>query len=146
MSTNDQDSRITDRLPPKSPASHGGGDRVTERLPRAADKHPVDGRVTTRLEKKTAGPGLATESRPRRLVDGRFLVEDGPLGRETGEARVYRCRDLHTGETVAVKLYKAQVKPKEDVLASLVNLDHPGLVGLRSYGWWEERFFEVQEF
>ncbi|MFH1137142.1 MAG: serine/threonine-protein kinase [Pseudomonadota bacterium] len=146
MAGEDKDRGVTDRLPRRGPAAPSDCDvRVTDRLPGADAARPDGERVTTRLEKPGAGPGPASIP-PRQLINGRFLVEDGPLGRETGEAQVFRCRDLHSGETVAVKLYRDHIKPKEDVLASLVNLDHPGLVGLRSYGWWDNRFFEVQEF
>ena len=154
----EREERITERLPQE------GSERVTERLPGSGE-----GRVTERLPEAPEGGGV-TERLPdeegreipfkvipaeaprtgllksAEIVDGRYEVEEGPLADKTGEAELYRCLDHQTRETVALKYYRAEVTPKNEVLKSLVNLEHPNLVALRGYGQWGGHFYEVQEF
>jgi serine/threonine-protein kinase len=68
-----------------------------------------------------------------RLVAGRYQLEE-LLGRG-GMGAVYRGRDTHTGESVAVKELRDELHTAPDLLArfrreaeSLRRLDHPGIV------------------
>lgn len=154
--------RVTDRLPDVGGDAPGGPGKVrpevqvTDRLPddsRINETHELDNsRVTDRL------PGLSEPATPDEIshkivhepsgeiIAGRYRILEGPVGRETGEAQVFICRDLRIDKQVALKLYKANLSPKRQVMDRLLNMDHPGLVGLRDYGEWGSRFYEVQEY
>lgn len=80
------------------------------------------------------------------LVDDRFRVEEGPLGMPTSEADVFRCTDTQTGEVVALKLYKENVSPKQDILNALMNVRHPDIITLRAHGTWAGHFYEVMDY
>ncbi len=145
--------RVTERLP---------DERVTERLPEEAEPDLPQGRVTERffegavtdrLDFEEAPPGAA-EARPAvtgvlhagELVDDRYRVEEGPLGVPTGEAELYRCEDMETGEAVALKMYHERMSPKTTVLDNLLHMHHPDVVTLRAYGEWAGRFYEVMDY
>ncbi len=82
-----------------------------------------------------------------KIIADRYQIEEGPLGGNTGEAEVFRCLDLHdNGATMAVKIYRIDIKPEESILDQLRNLDHPDLVRLLSHGEWQGRFYEVMEY
>ena len=119
-------------------------ERVTQRLPeeRATDRFEPRGAAQPEAAAQAAPPGLAEGE----LVDDRYRVEAGPIGTATGEAEVYRCADAETGETVALKFYRANVSPKADILDSLLNLQHPDVVTLHAYGAWAGRFYEVMDY
>jgi eukaryotic-like serine/threonine-protein kinase len=71
------------------------------------------------------------------LVDGRFTVED--LAGQGGMGHVYRARDGHSGERVALKLLRG-VSSRESLqrfqreAALLSQLRHPGLVAYVAHG------------
>ncbi len=83
---------------------------------------------------------------PGAVLADDYRIEAGPLGGPTGEAEVYRCHDLRGDRTVAVKLYRHALQPKQAVIAQLQGLSHPNIVGLMSYGQWQGRFYEVMEY
>ncbi|MEW5722304.1 MAG: serine/threonine-protein kinase [Thermodesulfobacteriota bacterium] len=145
MTGKDGKDRVTDRLPGAGPARPA---RVTDRLPETSDAEPK-ARVTDRLDtmpRPETAPPPSWRVGPGQIVNGRYRLEEGPLGQDTGEAQVYRCLDRRTSEEVALKLYKPGLSPKPEVVEGLHHLDHPNLVGLRDYGDWEGRFYEVLEF
>ena len=80
------------------------------------------------------------------LVDDRFRVEEGPLGMTTGEADIFRCTDTRTGEPVALKLYRENISPKQDILNTLMNIRHPDIITLKGYGIWAGHFYEVMDY
>jgi hypothetical protein len=82
---------------------------------------------------------------PDAMVAGRYRVLAGPLGGVSGEAEVYRCRDEHSEEELAVKLYRHDATPKEAVIQRLEGLAHPYILRLLAHGHWQGRFFEVSE-
>jgi hypothetical protein len=113
---------------------------VTQRFPSKRE----EGRVTERFE--TSGGGVPVGTlRPRELVAGRYRMLAGPLGGITGEAEVYRCRDEHLERELAVKLYRYDAHPKEEVIRQLEGLAHPRVLRLLAHGRWAGRFFEVTE-
>ena len=138
---------ITDRIKSDRP-------NVTERLSRdralvsdrLADRRPP---ITECLEKNGVrrqdfqsrfGPDLGD------VIADRYLVQKGPLVERTGEALVFQGQDQVTNELVAVKVYKTDFAPKEEVLEDLLNVEHPNVVALKDYGLWAGHFFEVMEF
>ncbi len=128
--------RATERF-----SEDAGAERATARFD--------GGRATARFD--ADGAESAVVSRPGRLapgerIDGRYLIDAGPIGRPTGEAEVYRCTDDVTGETVALKVYYDKIVPKEEILRSLLAMRHPDVVGLRAVGVWSDRCYEVMDF
>ncbi len=134
--------RVTQRFEP-NPV----GDRVTVRFP----MDPVTERFVPDATNVDAGapavPARAPVSlRVGELVDDRYRIEEGPLGEPTGEAEVFRCLDTGTNESVALKYYLDNIKPKDNILQSLINVHHPDVVTLRAYGTWAGRFYEIMDF
>ncbi|CAK0756799.1 Non-specific serine/threonine protein kinase [Gammaproteobacteria bacterium] len=80
------------------------------------------------------------------LVADRYRVLEGPLGSISGEAEVFRCHDEHSATEVAVKIYRCQARPKEEVIAQLQGVRHPHVLCLLTIGQWRERFYEVAEY
>ena len=98
----------------------------------------------------TGGDDPPPAAIPFEYIAGRYRVEH-PLGRTGGEATLYLCQDEnlpagHSDRTVVVKLYRPELKPKDEVIAQLRHLSHPDLVQIRDTGIWEERFFEILEY
>ena len=81
----------------------------------------------------------------RALIADRYRPLD-ELSQRGGEADAYRCRDEETGDIVVVKIYRANLQPKKQVLDQLKGLRHEDLVALLDYGTWQGRFFEVMEY
>ena len=135
--------------PGRNTAESGATQRLPDQTASPVEPETVDPGATQRLDRR---PGL--EPRPwdtgvlaaGEVVDGRYRVEEGPLGGPSGEGQVFKCQDLSTGETTVLKFYKIDLSPKKQVMENLLNLDHPNLVGLRAFGQWAGRFYEVQEF
>ncbi|MCP4149664.1 MAG: serine/threonine protein kinase [bacterium] len=164
-----EDSRVTDRM-------EADDNRATDRMEtddnRATDRMEADNnRATDRMETEAkratdrmvagghfsgnmAQPATAQKTQDSRrwglkkdeLVDGRFRVKEGPLGKRTGEAELFKCKDTMTGQTVALKFYHHNVLPKEDVMKQLIGLDHPDIVSLKAFGLWKGRFYEAMEY
>lgn len=141
----------TQRLPGRDRPGDRG--RSTDRLPGQAEKHRDLTTEAATIDNSTlenAAELLAAWDKnllpTGDVMAGRFQVLEGPIGEESGEAQVYRCLDLETMEEVALKVYKANLLPKREVLENLVSLEHPSLVALRDFGHWDGRFYEVQEF
>ena len=89
-------------------------------------------------------PSLGTLSPGIEIAD-RYLVEN-EIAMIGGEADVFCCRDKETGRKVAVKVYRAEIRPKEELLQKLQTLDHEHLIKLLAFGMWSDRFFEAMEF
>lgn len=138
MAEKKDEKRVTRVLPRKN-------DRVTEKLPESGYQPDRDPGRSHQPDSKPAS-WSRTVLQIDEIVDGRYLVLTEPIGEETGEAQVFKCTDLQTQQEVALKLYRTDVFPKKEVMENLVNLDHPNLVGLRGYGQWTGRFYEIQEF
>ena len=107
--------------------------------------------VTRRYPDDAAAAAPAPRTSPDALPPGAVLADDyrieaGPLGGTTGEADVYRCHDLLRDRTVAVKLYRHTLQPKQAVIAQLQGLSHPNIIRLMSHGQWRGRFYEVMEY
>lgn len=80
------------------------------------------------------------------LVDDRFCIEEGPIGGDTGEAEIFKCKDENTGLSIALKMYRFKIMPKQSVLEQFLLLNHPDIVSLKAYGRWMDRFYEAMEF
>lgn len=78
------------------------------------------------------------------FVDRRYRVLE-PAAIQGSEADVFKCKDVVTGQVVAVKLYRGEFKPDVEVLDRLVGIGHEGVVALNGYGSWNGRFYEVME-
>ncbi len=111
---------------------------VTRRYPDAEAAAAPAAEGTPRARPGTPPPGSV-------LADD-FRIEAGPLGGTTGEAEVYRCYDLVRDRTVAVKLYRHALQPKQAVITQLQGLSHPNIIRLISHGQWRGRFYEVMEY
>jgi serine/threonine protein kinase len=152
MSDN-SDSPVTQRL------SGGAADDVTQRMapstaaPATArfdgGEHDLAGArlkpVTARLQ-ETAPLMAALHLQTGLQIADRYRVEAGPLGGISGEAEIYRCHDEQNGMEVAVKLYRHNTAPRQEVLKNLLGLVHPDIVSIKAYGSWSGRFYEVMEF
>lgn len=79
------------------------------------------------------------------FVAGRYRVLEGPLGLQSGEAEVYRCLDEQLKKEVAVKIYRYDATPKQEVIVQLAGLAHPNILQLHGFGHWAGRFYEVTE-
>jgi len=81
------------------------------------------------------------------LIAGIYEVEAGPLTPSHSKANVYRCRNKQTGEAVAVKLRQDTLKSEaKKCITQLLNLSHPHILPLQSYGQWEDYFYTVTPF
>lgn len=130
---------VTQRAIPKAPARAVA---TTQRMPPPNSRE----QVTLRLPAPDSVPPKNTSKKPVIIAD-RFRVTGKPMGGgATGEAEVYPCEHTETGEIVALKLYRYYAEPKESILAQLINLNHPNVVTLKTYGIWQGRFYEVMEF
>lgn len=78
-------------------------------------------------------------------IAGRYQVE-GELTVSGGEADVFFCRDKEADRKVAVKVYRAEIRPKEELLEKLKGFDHENLIRLLNFDTWNKRFFEAMEF
>src|SRR5678815_2947171 len=70
------------------------------------------------------------------VLDGRFEIEE--RAGAGGMGQVYRCRDVHTGERVAVKMLRGAATSYQARFAletrTLAQLSHPGIVGYIGHG------------
>lgn len=132
---------------------NGEEPRFTERFPeeRATERFD-EPRATARFE-EAASSDAATRSAPApgalvpgETVDGRYRVEEGPVGEPSGEAVVYRCADLEGGGAVALKHYHEKMSPKASVVAQLLSIRHRDIVAIRGWGVWAGRAYEVMDY
>lgn len=131
---------VTQRAP--APKISSSSVATTQRMPSVANEQ-----VTLRLPAPDAKPAAAKVTKSPVIIADRFRVTGKPLGGgATGEAEVYPCEHTETGDIVALKLYRYYAEPKESILAQLINLNHPNVVSLKTYGIWQGRFYEVMEF
>ncbi len=118
---------------------------VTDRF---SEERPTDRfepfRVTDVLPEARAATAIVLSQ--GELVDDRFRIEEGPIGMATGEADIFRCTDTKTGETLALKLYREHVAPKQDILNMLMNVRHPDIITLRAFGTWAGHFYEAMDY
>lgn len=121
-------------------------DGVTRRYIDPVTLRYVPEGVTLRYESSTAIPFRDSSAKGGILVAERYRVLAGPLGGLSGEAEVFRCRDEHSAMEVAVKLYRYQARPKEEVIRQLQGIHHPHVLCLLAVGHWNERFYEVSEY
>ena len=125
--------------------------RFTERFPeeRATERFD-EPRATARFEE--AAPGESPRQAPAgtlspgETVDGRYRVEEGPIGDASGEAVVYRCTDLESGGDVALKHYHDKMAPKQAVVELLLSIRHRDVVAIRGWGAWGGRAYEVMDY
>jgi serine/threonine protein kinase len=133
--------------------TYSSSSRVTWRMPDSPiTRRMVEEAVTTRLSTKrdTTRNGSSTADvltlKPDDLVEKRFRVIEGPLGKNAGEAEIFKCQDELLKEVIILKLYRYQIFPRKEVLDKLVQIRHPNLIGLKQYGYWNGRFYEIMEY
>jgi len=78
-------------------------------------------------------------------IAGRY-VNPVPLSRQGGESDVFLCKDRKANSQVVVKLYRSNIKPKDDILKKLKGIKHVDVISLLDYGTWDNRFYEVMEY
>ncbi len=106
----------------------GGLTQDQEPVPAKADVYPSLGVVA-------AGTSIA----------GRYVVE-AEVPAFGGEADVFVCRDKESGEKVAVKVYRANIQPKAELMSMLRDLRHENIVSLLDFDSWGGRFLEVMQY
>ncbi|MFO7882520.1 MAG: serine/threonine-protein kinase [Kosmotogaceae bacterium] len=79
------------------------------------------------------------------VIANRYKVVE-EISTQGGEADVFRCQDLHDHKEVAVKIYRAHLKPKKELQEVMLNLSHDNIVKLLNFDLWNGRFFEVMEY
>jgi serine/threonine protein kinase len=79
------------------------------------------------------------------LIKSRYEVVDR-LGKPSGEAIVYLCKDTKNNSNVVVKLYHQGFSAKEEIIKMLVNITHEDIINVIDYGYEQEQFYEVMEF
>ncbi|MDW7651690.1 MAG: serine/threonine-protein kinase [Bacillota bacterium] len=62
------------------------------------------------------------------------------------QADVYLCDDTDTGTTVVVKVYRQNIRPKENILQKLKENRHPNLIQYLEFQAWGKRYLEVMEY
>jgi len=127
-SENGEEPRFTERFPEERATERFDEPRATARFEEAApaDKAPP------------SAPGALV---PGETVDGRYRVEEGPVGEPSGEAVVYRCADLEGGGAVALKHYHEKMSPKASVVSQLLSIRHRDIVAIRGWGVWVGRAY-----
>lgn len=78
------------------------------------------------------------------FIDRRYRILE-PAAIQGSEADVFKCKDVVTGQIVAIKLYRGDFRPNTDVLDEIVGIRNEGLVNLNGYGSWDGRFYEAME-
>ena len=80
------EAQVTSRLPAAS---------ITDRLPSVAVTERFETVQVTEILKGLSSPQLleALRLKPGELVAERYRVKEGPLGKATGEAEIFRCQD-----------------------------------------------------
>src|SRR5262245_39831133 len=68
------------------------------------------------------------------------------LAQYTGEADIYLCSEVESGQEVAVKLYRGSEGAKDEVLRVLRGIQHPDVVTLIDYGVWQGHLYEAMEY
>ncbi len=104
--------------------------------------------VTTRIDSQASvlGSRDAITLKENDLVENRYRVTEGPLGGNAGEAEIFKCRDELSDEIIILKLYRFYIYPHKEVLDKLAEIQHPHLIGLKHYGYWNSRFYEIMEY
>ena len=140
---------ITQRMLAEEPVTRRAPqeDGITRRLDPSlpADAKQLLHNITARMRDEAVLMAVL-QLKPGIQIADRYRVKAGPLGGVSGEAEIYRCVDERTGNTVAVKLYRHNMAPKEDVLKGLLGLNHPDIVSIKDYGLWTGRFYEAMEY
>jgi ankyrin repeat protein/serine/threonine protein kinase len=139
--------------------SHGSSsDRTDERsdgtlrlVPGEQKKHSVNPRETIRLTPGQGSKDFGSFRRERVLnrtlqLNGReFAVKKIISEGKTGEADIYLVKDAREDEYI-FKKYKRDIQVKPDVLETVKGLDHPHVIKVIDYGFYEECFFELMEY
>ena len=62
------------------------------------------------------------------------------------EADVFICEDVQTNKKVAVKVYRANLFPKNDLLREMISIDHVNIVKILDFTTWKNRFVEIMAY
>ncbi len=109
--------------------------RETERLQQKETE-----KIGAELQK--AFPVFLTEGQ---TVENRYKVVD-VLGQRSGESLVYLCEDIKEKKTVVLKLYNTGFKPKMDIVKTLVEITHPDIINVLTFGHFSNQFYEIMEY
>ena len=66
------------------------------------------------------------------------------ISKMSGESEVHLLQ--HENVNYIFKLYYPNFKPKEDILKQLKSLNHPDIINLIDYGYFNDRFYEVMDY
>jgi len=66
------------------------------------------------------------------------------LSTVSGEADIYIAEK--DSEKSIIKYYRSITKPKTEILEKLKNLNHPDIINLYDFGYYNERFYEIMEY
>lgn len=148
----DQFERRGDRAP-RQP-HFVGGQQTTGSRPQVSDVGATtdytnsahQGRVTEDFGAGPVGPVVAVPAPPPGTVMGsRYAVCNGQTGQAGGESLVLPGIDRTNNQRVAVKIYQPQCRPKNDLLFKRKSLNHPNIVSLLNFGFWDDCVYEVME-
>lgn len=68
------------------------------------------------------------------------------VGQPSGEAFIYLCHDNLEKRDVIIKLYLRGIVPNKDVLENLTSLNHPDIIKIYSFDYYNNQFYEVMEY
>jgi serine/threonine protein kinase len=69
---------------------------------------------------------------------------EGIISKSTAEAEIYLLSN--DGRKCVFKLYYPNFKPKDDILKSLMQLNHEDIINVLDYGYHQDRFFEIMDY
>ncbi|MDR2740550.1 MAG: serine/threonine protein kinase [Treponema sp.] len=75
-------------------------------------------------------------------ISGWEVIEKIPT--QSGEADIYLAQK--DGQKGVIKYYRSQIKPKTGILEKLKGLNHPDIVNVFEFGYYNGRFYEIMEY
>jgi serine/threonine protein kinase len=78
----------------------------------------------------------------RESISGWEVIEK--ISTQSGEADIYLAQK--DGQKGVIKYYRNQIKPKTEILEKLKGLNHPDIVDIFEFGYYNDRFYEIMEY
>jgi serine/threonine protein kinase len=75
-------------------------------------------------------------------ISGWEIIEK--LSTQSGEADIYLAQK--NGQKGVIKYYRGKIKPKTEILEKLKGLNHPDIVNVFEFGYYNDRFYEIMEY
>lgn len=89
-------------------------------------------------------PGAIVTGNTCLLNDVRYSILE-QLGQASGEAVVYKIQDPEH-RLFVLKYYMPGIRPKSEILDTLMQLQHEDIVRVLDYGFYQDRFYELLEY